>query len=326
MSKFQLNFHCFSTVFQPFFKILKNMQITKLVHLIEEVKNKPNKRLVAAYPNDSHSIEAINEAVKLGLIDATLVGDEKKIIDVCEKYKFDISNFKIIHEPVDTKAAAKAVALINDGKGDILMKGLISTDKYMRALLNKQNGLVPPKGILTHITIVENPNYHKLLVVGDVAIIPQPDLKQKIVITNYLIKTAKALNIKTPKVALVAATEHVSFSMQSTTDAALISKMGERGQIKGALIEGPLGLDLAIDMESVEIKGLKSEVAGDADCILFPNIEAGNVFYKSNTKLSKAEVGAIVVGAKVPCILSSRGDSAKTKLYSIALASLVAKN
>jgi len=299
------------------------MQITKLKQLIEEVKNKPNKRLVAAFPNDAHSIEAINEAVELGLIDATLVGDLQKIKEVCQKYNYDISKFEIINETVDNQAAAKAVELINNGKGDILMKGLISTDKYMRAILNKEKGLVPPKGILTHITIFENPNYHKLLIASDVAIIPFPDLKQKISIINYLIKTAKALNIDNPKVAILAATEQVSLAMQSTIDAAILSKMGERGQIKDAIIEGPLALDLAVDMESVELKGLKSEVAGDADCLLFPNIEAGNVFYKTNTKLAKAEVGAIVAGAKVPCILSSRGDSAQTKLFSIALASLV---
>lgn len=300
------------------------MPITKLDQLLEEVKNKPNKRLVAAFPNDSHSIEAINEAISYGLIDATLVGDETKIKEVCEKYGYDINKFEVIHEPVDSKAAAKAVSLINQGKGDILMKGLISTDKYMRAILNKQDGLVPPKGILTHITIVENPNYHKLMVVGDVAIIPAPDFKQKVAITNHLVKTAKCLNIDIPKVAVVAAAEQVSLAMPASTDAALLSKMADRGQIKDALVEGPLGLDLAIDMESVKIKGMKSELAGDADCILFPNIEAGNVFYKANTKLANAEVGAIVAGAKVPCILSSRGDSAKTKLYSIALASLVA--
>jgi len=299
------------------------MQITKLNQLIKEVKNKANKRLVAAFPNDAHSIEAINEAVELGLIDATLVGDEQKIKAVCEKYNYDISKFEIINETVDTKAATKAVELINNGKGDMLMKGLISTDKYMRAILNKEKGLVPPKGILTHITILENPNYHKLLIVSDVAIIPAPDLKQKIAITNYLIKTAKSLNIDKPKVAIIAATEQISLSMPASTDAAILSKMGERGQIKGAIIEGPLALDLAVDKESANLKSLKSEVAGDADCLLFPNIDAGNVFYKTNTKLAKAEVGAIVTGAKVPCILSSRGDSAQTKLYSIALASLV---
>ena len=182
-----------------------------------------------------------------------------------------------------------------------------------------------PNAILTHVTVAENPGYYKLLIVGDVAIIPNPDLKQKITITNYLIRTAKALGIDKPKVALLAATEQMSASMQACVDAAIISKMADRGQIKGAYIDGPLALDVAIDKESAEIKKLGGEVAGDADCLLFPNIESGNVFYKSHTKLCGGELGAIVVGAKVPAILSSRGDSAKTKLYSIALAALTTK-
>ena len=300
------------------------MSITKLNQIVEEVKNKQNKTLVAAFPNDAHSIEAINDAIEHGLIDATLVGDEEIIKNICKEHNYDVNKFKIVHEPIDTKAALKAVELIHNGEGDILMKGLLSTENYMRAILNKKNGLVPYRGILTHVTVLENPNYHKLLVIGDVAIIPYPDFKQKIAITNFLITTAQALHIEKPKVAIVAAAEQVSMAMPATTDAALLSKMSERGQIKGAHIEGPLGLDLAIDMESVKIKGMKSEVAGDADCILFPNIESGNIFYKTNTKLANSEVAAIVAGAKVPCILSSRGDSAKTKLFSIALASLIA--
>jgi len=175
---------------------------------------------------------------------------------------------------------------------------------------------------LSHVTVIENPNYEKLLIVGDVAIIPVPDLDQKIAITNYLIQTAHRLGNEKPKVAIIAATEQMLPNMPTCVDAAIISKMGERGQIKGALIEGPLALDTAIDKESAAIKKLKSEVAGDADCLLFPNIETGNVFYKFNTKLAKGELGAIVIGAKCPAVLSSRGDSALTKTYSIALAAL----
>ncbi|MBP5710204.1 MAG: bifunctional enoyl-CoA hydratase/phosphate acetyltransferase [Bacteroidales bacterium] len=295
--------------------------ITKLDQIIELVKTKPRKRLVAAYANDEHTIEAVNNAVEMGIVDATLVGEEAVIREVCGKLNINADKFRIINEPVDVKAAAKAIDLINAGEGDILMKGLLSTDKYMRAILNKEKGLMPgPKAVLSHVTVIETPRYHKLIICGDVAIIPAPDLQQKVAITNYLIKTAKALQIEKPKVALLAATEQVLPAMQACVDACLISKMAERGQIKGALVDGPLGLDLAIDAESVRIKGLKSEVAGDADCLLFPNIESGNLFYKSNTKLAGAELGAMVIGAKVPCVLTSRGDSSKSKLYSISLA------
>ncbi len=301
------------------------MAITKLEQMFDLLKNREKKILVAAYANDSHTISAVSKAVDLGIIDATLVGDQECIKKVCAEEKIDMRKFRIVHEADEAKAAMKAVELINNGEGNLLMKGLVSTDKYMRAILNKEKGLMAPKAVLSHITVIENPNYEKLMVVGDVAIIPQPDLKQKIAITNYLIHTARAIGIENPKVAIIAATEQVSPGMQACVDASILSKMGDRGQIKNASIDGPLALDVAIDMESAQIKKIKGDVAGNADCLLFPNIEAGNVFYKANTKLAKAELGAMVVGANAPAILSSRGDSTQTKLYSIALAALTAK-
>lgn len=298
--------------------------IKKLDDLFDELKSRPTKRIIGAYACDSHTIGAIYNAVKKGIVSATLVGDEKKIADVCKSENIDISLFDIVNEPVDTKAAAKAVDMINKGEGDILMKGTLSTDRYMRAILNKENGLVPPKAVLSHVTVIENPAYHKLLIVGDVAVIPAPDLDQKVAITNYLIRTAHALGIDKPKVAAIAATEQMLPKMPACVDAAIISKMSDRGQIKGAIVDGPLAFDVAIDKESAEIKGVQSPVAGDADCLLFPNIETGNVFYKTSTKLCKAELGAFVAGAKCPCILSSRGDTVNTKLYSIAIAAMLA--
>lgn len=296
----------------------------KLDQIVERVKKLPNKKLIAANGVDSHTIEAIHKAIELGLVEATLVGDKDKIAETCKQLGIKTDNFEIIDIKEPQQAANTAVKLISEGKGDLLMKGLVSTDQYMRAILNKEYGLVPPKGLLTHITVMETSNYHKLLTVSDVAIIPNPDLKQKIIITNLLIKTAQKLGINKPKIAVIGASEIVTPAMPSTMDAAILSKMAERGQIKGAIVEGPLSLDLSIDKESVKIKGMKSEVAGDADCLLFPNIETGNVFYKTATKLANSEVGAFVAGAKVPCILSSRGDTAKTKMYSIALSALMA--
>ncbi len=299
--------------------------ITKLDQMLNVVKTKPKKRLVAAYANDSHTIAAVSEAIDLGIVDATLVGDEETIRNVCNEEHIDVNKFRIVQESSDSGAAAKAVEMINRGDGNVLMKGLVSTDKYMRAILNKEAGLMDSGAVLSHVTVIENPRYPKLMIVGDVAVIPQPDLGQKIAITNYLIKTARALNILKPKVAIIAASEQVSPKMPACVDAALLCKMADRGQIKDAILDGPLALDLAIDPESVSIKGIVSPVAGDADCLLFPNIESGNVFYKTNTKLAGAELGAMVAGARVPAILSSRGDSTKTKMYSIALAALVAR-
>lgn len=300
------------------------MEIRKLEQMFEVLRNRPKKRLVAAYANDDHTICAVSNAVDHGLIDATLVGDEAVIAKICASENIDMKKFKIVHEPEDVKAAAKACDIINSGEGDILMKGLLPTDKYMRAILNKERGLCPPNVTLAHIAVMENPNYHKLLIASDCAIIPAPDLKQKQTILKYITTTAKALGIATPKVAFIAATEQMSAGMQACVDAAIIAKMIDRGQIKGCIADGPLSLDLAIDAEAVAIKGLKSPVAGDADCLLFPNIESANVFYKCCTKFDHSEIGAMVMGAKVPCVLSSRGDTSKTKLYSIALAAMLA--
>ncbi|MEA3446292.1 MAG: bifunctional enoyl-CoA hydratase/phosphate acetyltransferase [Bacteroidota bacterium] len=301
------------------------MIIHKLNEMFEVLKSKDKKRLIAAYANDAHTIEAVNEAVDRGLIEATLVGDAETIKNVCRKLNIDEEKFKIVQEANDAKAASKAVELINNNQGDILMKGLVNTEKYMKAILNKEKGLMLPKAILSHVTCMENPNYHKLLIVGDVAVLPAPELHEKVAILNYLVETAHALGIEKPKVAVISASENVSPKIPSSVDAAIISKMADRGQIKGAIVEGPLALDLAIDKESAEIKKMDNPVAGDADCLLFPNIETGNVFYKTNTKLANAVLGAFVAGAKVPCILSSRGDSVMTKLYSIALGAMIAK-
>ncbi len=300
------------------------MQITKLNQMFDILKPRPNKRLVAAWAVDAHTICAIHQAVEMDLVEGILVGDENTIKRVCEKEKIDPSVFRIVHSATDTAAAALAVDLINAGEGDFLMKGLLSTDRYMRAILNKERGLMDKGAILTHVTVAEPKTYHKLLIFGDVAIIPLPDLAQKVAITNYLIRTAHFLGIEKPKVGLQAASEQTLPKIPSCADGAIISKMAQRGQIKGAIVEGPLGFDLIIDKESAIIKGVQSEVCGDADCILFPNIEAGNTFYKSVVKLMDSELCAVVMGARVPCVLTSRGDSERSKLYSIALAALMA--
>ncbi len=300
------------------------MEITKLDQMFDILRPLPNKRLVAAWAVDAHTICAIHEAVTNDLIEGILVGDEKLIQKVCAEEKVDPSVFRIVHTPTDIAAADKAVAMINAGEGDFLMKGLLSTDRYMKAILNKERGLMDNGAILSHVTVAEVPTYHKLLVFGDVAIIPLPDLAQKVAITNYLIKVAQFLGIEKPKVAIQAASEQTLPKIPSCADGAILAMMSRRGQIKGAVVEGPLGFDLIVDKESARIKGVDSVVCGDADCILFPNIEAGNTFYKSVVKLMNGELCAIVMGARVPAVLTSRGDSERSKLYSIALAAMLA--
>lgn len=300
------------------------MRINTLDDLLRAVKDRPRKRLVVAWANDAHTLEAVNAAVKAGVVEAILVGDEPVMSRTLEELGLSAIRFRRIHAATEQEAAAKAVALMRSGEGDILMKGLLSTDKYMRAILNKEQGLMDPGAILSHVSVMEHPRHPKPMILGDVAVIPEPDLKEKVAILGYLIRTAKALGIDLPKVAVLAASEQVLPKLSSSADAALLSKMAERGQIKGAAVDGPMALDGALDPESARIKGLTGPVAGDADCLLFPTVEAGNVFYKAGTKLGGAEIAAVVMGARVPCVLSSRGDSAKTKLSSIALAALLA--
>lgn len=301
------------------------MTIQKLEDIVKTVQNQKPKRVAVAYAADTHTLEAVNNAYKLGFVIPILVGDEKCIKDLADKEGIDISMYKIIQESNDMKAACKAVELIRNGDADVLMKGTVTSDKYAKAILDKERGIMPPKGVLSHVTIIEVPNYHKLLIVSDVAIIPAPTFDQKIAMTNYLIKVANKLGIEQPKIAAIAPSEQVLPAIPSSTEAALLSKMAERGQIKGAFIDGPMALDVAIDMESAKIKKLESPVAGDADCLLFPCIEAANTFFKTCTKIAKGELAANVMGANAPAILTSRGDSSLTKTYSIALACLMAE-
>lgn len=284
------------------------------------------KRMITAWGVDSHTIAAASQAVSLGIVDVTLVGDRALIEKVCAEEGIDMDKFGIVHVPEENKAVAEAVRMVREGQGDLLMKGLCSTDKFIRAILNKETGLLPPKGTLTHVGVIENPNYHKLLFLGDMAVIPAPDFKQKQIIMGHLVATAHAAGIALPKVAIIAASEQMLTSMPACMEAAQLAKMVDRGQIRGCIADGPLALDVAIDRESCEIKGLVSPVGGDADCLLFPNIESANVFYKTNSKLVKGvKQSGMMVGAKVPCVLSSRADSIDTKLNSIAIAAMSAK-
>ena len=302
---------------------IQTLMIKNLADLFSTVLQRPKRTLVVVSANDQHSVEAAYHAVTTGLIHATLIGNESIIKEICAGEKFDTSLLKIIHQPDDRLAAALAVEMIRKKEGDILMKGLLPTDQFIKAILDKEKGLLDPGNILSHVTVIQNPNYYKLMIVSDVAVLPQPDLGQKVQMIRYMVQTASALGISRPKVAVIAPSEQLLMQLESSRDAAFLSKMGERGQIKGCLIDGPLALDLAIDKESARIKGIGGEVAGDADCLLFPNLDAGNIFYKTNMKLAKAESAAMLVGARVPVVLTSRGDSTLTKQYSIALASLV---
>lgn len=302
------------------------MSINNFTELLEVVKKQPPKRVVAVNGVDVSTLEAMHDAVELGFVIPIITGDITIIEESCKKLGIDSSDYQIYDAKSIREATDIAVELIHEDKADVLMKGMVSTDQFMRALLRKENNLVPSKGTISHVSVMDNPNYHKLLVFSDAAVLPYPDLKQKILMTNYLICAAKSLGVDQPKVAIIAPTEQIIISIQSCMDGATIAKMSEHGQIEGGLVDGPMALDVAINAESAEVKGFTSPVAGDADCLLFPNIDAANVFYKTNSKLANAEMSGIIAGAKVPVVVSSRGDSRKTKLNSVALASIVSYN
>ena len=299
--------------------------ITRLDEIVDAAVARGKKKMIVAYGQDTHSIGATDMAIKAGLVDVTLVGDPEEIKKSCEAEGVDINQYTIIAESDDVKAVEIAVKAVHNGEYDVLMKGVVPTDKYMRGILNKEWGLLPAGTTLSHITVLQIPAYHKLLIVSDVAVLPLPSLEQKKQIAKYLVQTANTLGIEEPKVALLAPSEQLLPKVVSSVEAAALSEMGQNGELAKALFQGPLALDVAIDPESVKIKKLTGPVAGDADCLLFPNIESGNVFFKACTKFGGAELAAMVAGPTAPCVLTSRGDTALTKKYSIARACLAAR-
>ena len=299
--------------------------IKHLEDIVAAAKASGKKKMIVAYGQDTHSIGATDMAIKAGIAEVTLVGDPEEIKKSCEAEGVDMSQYTIIPESEDVKAVEIAVKAVHNGEYDVLMKGVVPTDKYMRGILNKEWGLLPAGTTLSHVTVLEIPAYHKLLTVSDVAVLPLPNFEQKKQIAKYLVKTAQTLGIEQPKVALIAPSEQLLPKVISSVESAELSALGQNGELGDGIFQGPLALDVAIDMESVQIKKLTGPVAGDADCLLFPNIESGNVSFKACSKFGGAELAAMVAGPSAPCVLTSRGDSTKTKLYSIALACLSAK-
>ena len=300
--------------------------ITRLDDIVAAAVARGKKRLAVAYGQDTHTIEAVYNAWKEGLVEPTLFGDKATIEEACAELNIDSSIFNIVNEPNDVTCVKLAVQAVVNGQADVLMKGLVSTDKYMRGILNKEAGLFPPKGVLSHVAVVEMKGRDKLLSISDVAVIPQPDFKQKQKLIGYLAQTAKLLGVDVPKIGCIAPSEQVLPSVISSTEGAILAKMADRGQLGKVIVDGPLSLDVALYKEVAEHKKVTgSSVAGDPDCLLFPNIESANVFFKAVTHIGGSELAAMVVGTKVPCVLTSRGDTALTKKYSIALACLAAR-
>jgi len=298
------------------------MAISKLSDLIGLAQKIPKKRVVVAYAQDETTLLATKKALELGIAEFTLVGNEKIITQMLKDNDTDPDKFNIINEPDELMAGHKSMRILADGDGEVLMKGLISTDKLLGTMLDKEYGLAIPDATLTSISIAEIPNYHKLLIFADAAFIPRPNINQKIAMTNYVIETARKIGIKRPKVAIISFSEKLNPKIPTAVDAAFISKMADRQQIKNADVDGPLSIDCSIDTDSLKYKGVSSCVQGDADCLVFPFLEVANVFYKSLTHFAQADMATAIVGTKIPTTLSSRSDSVRNKLYSLAFACL----
>lgn len=297
--------------------------IRSLDQLVEELRKQPSRRVAVAAGHDPNTIAAAARAAGEQIAEMILVGDAERIAALCAENGLDASLFRVIDEKDVLTAGAKAVELVRSGEADVLMKGLIATSDYMRLILKKEGGLLPEGKVLSHITVAELPAYvkaqGKLLFFADVAIIPKPDLETKVQILQYCLTAARSFGIEKPRAAILAATEKVSEKMKATVHAAAIAERARAGEFGDAIVDGPLALDVAISPEAVRIKGLDSPVEGKADILVFPNIESGNVFYKSATILSGARLAAAVVGTDVPCVLTSRADSEETKFFSIAM-------
>jgi len=291
--------------------------------VISKVKSQSMKKVAVAVAQDEPVLEAIRDAKKNGIADAILVGDKDEIIKIAETIGMNIDEYEIIDEKDVNKASIETVKLVSSGKADMMMKGLVDTATFLRAVLNKEVGLRTGKQ-MSHIAIFEVPGYDRLLFVTDAAFNMYPELKEKIDIIKNAVQVAHALENSMPKVAPICAVEVVNPSMPATLDAANLSKMNERGQIKGCIIDGPLALDNALSKEAAAHKKISGPVAGEADILLMANIEAGNAVYKCLTYTTESKNGGLLMGAAAPVIVTSRADSPETKMNSIALASLVA--
>ena len=287
--------------------------------LISIVKGRPKKTIAVAMAEEDDVLLAISHAQREGIADGVLVGNKEKIIACGLKHQIDISHFDIVHADDENQSVVRAIQLVREHLADTLMKGKCATATLLKGVLDKDLGLRSGK-FLSHFAAFEVPTYPKLIFMSDAGMNIAPDLQTKIAIVENAVAAVRPLGISQPKVAVIAAVEKVNYdSMPCTVDAAILSKMGGRGQIKGAIIDGPLALDNAVSARACEIKGIDSPVGGDADVLIMPDIEAANVFYKAMTYLGQSRTAGIITGAKVPIILTSRAGSEETKFLSIAL-------
>lgn len=300
--------------------------IKKLDDIFDELKSCNEKAVLSvAAAHDEEVLLAVKDACEMNIIKAILIGEEEKIRKIANEIKFDLTDVEVINECDLKLCAEKAVKLVSSGKADYVMKGLLDTSIILKEVLNKEYGL-RTDSLLSHVMIYEVPSYHKLLILTDGGMNINPDVSQKKKIVDNAIKAAKSLGIDTVKVACLAAKEKVNPKMQATLDADELKTMCKDGMFgKGAIVEGPIAFDLAVSEEACKIKGYESEVGGDADILLVPNIETGNGIGKALTYMANAKSAGIIMGAKAPVVLVSRADTHESKLYSIAYGAIATK-
>ncbi len=293
--------------------------------IVDAAKSLPNRqRLVVAAAQDPDVLEAVRDAVDWGIVSAILVGDPEKIAAIAGEVGLPLEKCTVIPETDTILAARRAVAMVAAGQGDLVMKGRIGTADILRAVLDKEKGLRTGR-LLSHVTVLDIQGIGRLLFMTDAAMNIAPDLGQKVQIVQNAVDVVRALGFERPKVAALAAVELVNPDMPAAVEAALLAKMADRGQIKGAIVDGPLALDNAISLHSAQVKGINSLVAGHADILMVPDIEAGNVLYKSAVYFGgESRVAGVIAGARAPVVLTSRSDSHQAKLDSIAFSAVYA--
>jgi phosphate butyryltransferase len=295
------------------------MELKSLDQVFELAKKKGTRRIAVAASADKAVLKAVKQATMMGIVEPLLIGDKQKTEMICSEIDFNISSYTLIDEKDPALASAMAVQMIKEGMADILMKGMVSTAPLLKAVLHKEYGL-RKQDTLSHFALFQTSYYHKLIGITDAAMNIAPELAEKVSIIQNSIEVFHALGHSKPKLAVIGPLETVNEKISSTTDAALLTQMNRRNQIKGCIIDGPLAIDNAVSKEAAEHKGIVSEVAGDADILLAPDLNSGNILYKTMIFLSDGLSAAIITGATVPIVLTSRADSEKSKLYSIALA------
>ena len=300
--------------------------ITNFTQLVDKLNTAAPQTIAVVAAEDHATMGAIVRAIRTGFAKAILIGNKTRTESLLAHLELPPETFLIVHLPDEQMAMKEALSLIHQGKADILMKGLIGTDIFLKAVLDKTSGLMKQGEVMTYVAALQIPSYHKLLFISDTAVIPYPNLEQKVAMLKYAEELARRFGISKPKVALIGASEKVGNQSQTAIDASIICKMAQRGQLGEVIVDGPLDIFLATQPESLNIKRIITPIGGEADILIFPSLESCNAFYKGLVRFAGAELAGLLQGTRKPVVLMSRSESENSKFYCLALACLMANN